>query len=124
MSTDESSYTIKRGKLHGPNGSWSINKISAIYKREGGKIGIKKWLITLAGLTAGSAVISAGTLPFVVISGGSLGYMMHRTLRVFAMIEGAEVELLCEVYWEVIWGEDRANSKCDELIALVTNAQK
>jgi len=44
------SYKISKGNLSGDKGSWSLKSISAVYKEEGGRMSLKKWAITLAGL--------------------------------------------------------------------------
>jgi hypothetical protein len=112
-------FKVNNGMLEGPDGAWEIAKISAIYKREAGRIGIKKWLITLAGLTAVGAVASGPIIPSLALAGGTFGYMTHRTMRVFAMIEGTETEIHSEVYFDLFIGADKAISKCEALISLV-----
>lgn len=123
MSTINQPYKIERGKLHGPNGAWSLEKISAIYKRECGKVGLKKWLVLMGALTAAGLAASGPMAPPLAIAGLGFGYYLHSTMRVFAVIDGKEVELLCEVFY-VGWRLKEANEKCDALIKLVTNSQR
>lgn len=112
-------FKIKKGMLEGPNGSWKLSAISAVYKRECGKIGMKKWLLTLAGLTAAGAFASGPVIPTLAIAGGTFGYLMHRTMRVFATINGAEVEIHSEVYFDPWIKAEHANARCDALISLI-----
>jgi hypothetical protein len=112
-------FKIKNGTLEGPNGSWKLSAISAVYKRECGQIGLKKWLVTVAGLAAAGSIASGPIIPTLAIAGGTFGYMMHRTMRVFATINGVEVEIHCEVYFDPWINVQQANAKCDALISLI-----
>lgn len=114
-------FKIKNGILEGPNGSWKISAISAVYKRECGQIGMKKWLITVAGATAAGLIASGPILPTLAIAGGTFGYMMHRTMRVFATINGSEVEIHCEIYFDPWINVQQANARCDAIVSLIKN---
>jgi len=47
---------------------------------------------------------------------------MHRTLNVIIVFDGVEVELMSEVYFTAIWGEEKANKECDALVSLISDA--
>jgi hypothetical protein len=123
MNTTDIGYKVENGLLKGSEGQWEIKKISAVYKKEGGKLGLAKFLIVSAGLAAAGAAIAISVAHFAVIGAGAFGYLTHRTMRVFAVIEGCEVELLAEIYWQGIWGEDRANARCSALINLINQSK-
>ena len=124
MNPNETGYKIEGGYLKGPPGAWELSKISAIYKKEGGRLGLKKFAISAAALAAAQVAIGLSVAHFAAIGVGAFGYLTHRTLRVYSVIEGCEVELLAEMYWEGIWGSERAHQRCDALIELVNKAKQ
>jgi len=124
MNPTDTGYKIENGYLKGASGAWELSKISAIYKKQGGRLGLKKWLISCAGLAAAQVAIGLSVAHFAALGIGTFGYMTHRTLRVYSVIEGCEVELLAEMYWESIWGSERANLRCDALIELVNKSKQ
>ncbi len=114
------SYKISGGKLTGPNGSWSLRSISGVHKTEGGKLSLKKWLITIAGLTAAGSAVTMGMAAAITIAGGSMAYYIHGTKKVTIVVDGTEVELLSILYLDPIWNVANANKECDELVALIS----
>ena len=117
-------FSVTDGYLVGPTGRWRLANIKGAYKRQGGRLDLKKWLTTLAGMTAGAAAMSWNPIGGAILALGSVAYCTHGTMRVFALIDGHEVEILAEPYISPWWREDAANRACDELIALIADAQR
>lgn len=124
MKSDQKKFRIENGYLCGPSGQWLLKDIKAVYKREGGKIDLKKYAASVGGITAGGVIMSTTVVGGGIIAFGALAYMMHRTMRVYALIDGQEVELLAEPYISGYWHEDAAKRACDELLTLVADAQR
>lgn len=115
-----SSFRIEDGKLIGEDGAWSLDSISCIYKIEGGKLSMKKWLIVVAGLAALGAAPTMGAAGGIALTGGLLGYYLHKTKKVVILVNGTEIEILSVIFFEGIWNEENANAECDALVALVS----
>lgn len=114
------SYKIIDGKLTGPNGSWSLQSISGVQKTDGGKLSLKKWLITVAGLAAAGGAVTMGMASAIAIGGGSMAYYIHGTKKVIIVVDGVEVELLSILFLDPIWNVANANKECDDLVALIS----
>lgn len=124
MSANPTLFRIEGEYLIGPNGRWRISDIKAAYKKEGGRFSAQKWLATATGMGVGLAAMALNPAGGAVLAAGAFGYYFHRTMRVFALIDGHEAELHAEVYLCALWREEEANQICDDLIRLIETAQK
>jgi hypothetical protein len=124
MIDEQPKFHVADGFLCGPTGRWQLSAIKASYKRESGRLDFKKWLASVTGATA--AVVLASTNPVGAVAAAAVGfgYLSSRTMRVYALIDGQEIELLAEPFLHPFWRVEAANKACDELLSLIAKEQK